>query len=62
MSRTTELLSKTKYSNIEELLYAAKKLDPDNDWLQICIEDYYKRGKDFDLEVIIHALEYYESL
>ncbi|MFQ6072622.1 MAG: hypothetical protein ACE5KT_07985 [Methanosarcinales archaeon] len=62
MSRTTELLSKTKYSSIEELLDAAKKLDPDNDILQISIEDYYRKGSEFDLKAIIHALEYYETL
>lgn len=62
MSENIELLSRTKYSNIGDLLADAKLLDPDNDILQLSIERYYRHGKDFDLKTIIHALEFYETL
>ncbi|MFQ6072619.1 MAG: hypothetical protein ACE5KT_07970 [Methanosarcinales archaeon] len=55
MSRTTELLSKTKYSNVDELLNEAKKIAIDNDWLQLSIERYIRTGSELELDIIIDA-------
>ncbi|HID27116.1 MAG TPA: hypothetical protein EYP22_04715 [Methanosarcinales archaeon] len=57
-----ELLSKTKYSSIDDLLFAAERIDPDNFVLQISIDDYRTKGSPFDLKAIINALKYYEKL
>jgi len=41
MSTIAELLSKTKYSSIDDLLFVAERIDPDNFILKISINDFY---------------------
>jgi len=62
MSTIAELLSKTKYSSIDDLLFVAERIDPDNFILKISINDFRRTGKIFDLETIVDALKYYEEL
>ncbi|MFQ6072620.1 MAG: hypothetical protein ACE5KT_07975 [Methanosarcinales archaeon] len=62
MSKTVEILSKTKYSNINELIEEAKKIAVDHYALQISIEKYLQTRSDFDLKAIIHAVEYKHEL
>jgi len=62
MLKSTEQLSKTKYSNLQELLEEAKEMAVDNDCLQISIERYLKTGSELELDIIIDAVEYKHEL
>jgi hypothetical protein len=41
---SVEISLKTKYSDVENLMEEAEKLDPDNDALQISIDSYRRTG------------------
>ncbi|MFQ6055904.1 MAG: hypothetical protein ACE5J3_08000 [Methanosarcinales archaeon] len=62
MLKSTDLLSKTKCSNLQELLEEAKEMAVDNDWLQGSIERYLQTGSEFYLKAIINAVEYKHEL
>ncbi len=62
MLRSVEISSKTKYSDVENLMEEAEKLDPDNDALQISIDSYRRTGDPLDLKVIMDFLEWHREL
>ncbi len=53
---------KTKYSEVENLMEEAEKLDPDNDALQISIDSYRRTGNPLDLKVIMDFLKWHRKL
>ncbi len=57
-----EKSSKTEYSEVENLMEEAEKLDPDNDALQISIDSYRRTGNPLDLKVIMDFLKWYRKL
>ena len=61
MLRSVEISSKTKYSDVENLMEEAEKLDPDNDALQISIDSYRRTGNPLDLKVIMDFLKWHVS-
>ena len=62
MLRSVEISSKTKYSDVENLMEEAEKLDPDNDALQISIDSYRRTGNPLDLKVIMDFLKWHHKL
>ncbi len=62
MLRSVEISSKTKYSDVENLMEEAEKLDPDNDALQISIDSYRRTGNPLDLKVIMDFLKWHRKL
>lgn len=62
MLRSVEISSKTKYSDVENLMEEAEKLDPDNDALQISIDSYRRTGDPLDLKVIMDFLKWHRKL
>ena len=62
MLRSVEISSKTKYSDVENLMEEAEKLDTDNDALQISIDNYRITGNPLDLKVIMDFLKWHRKL
>jgi hypothetical protein len=62
MLRSVEISLKTKYSDVENLMEEAEKLDPDNDALQISIDSYRRTGNPLDLKVIMDFLKWHRKL
>jgi hypothetical protein len=62
MLRSVEISSKTKYSDVENLMEEAEKLDTDNDALQISIDNYRRTGNPLDLKVIMDFLKWHRKL
>jgi hypothetical protein len=62
MLRSAGISSKTKYSDVENLMEEVEKLDPDNDALQISIDSYRRTGNPLDLQVIMDFLKWHRKL
>ena len=62
MLRSAEISSKAKYSDVENLMEEAEKLDPDNEALQISIDGYRRTGNPLDLKVIMDFLKWHRKL
>ncbi|CAD6495161.1 MAG: hypothetical protein EMLJLAPB_01253 [Candidatus Argoarchaeum ethanivorans] len=62
MLRFAEISSKTKYSDVEDLMKEAENLDPDNEALQISIDSYRRTGNPLDLKVIMDFLKWNRKL
>ena len=62
MLRFAEISSKTKYSDVEDLMREAENLDPDNEALQISIDSYRRTGNPLDLKVIMDFLKWNRKL